>query len=654
MEWHLTDIVIIGKDGTTRQVELKRGVNIITGESQTGKSALIGIVDYCMGSGSYRVPVGPIREFAAWYAIKIQTQSEQLLIGRKEPGSNNSTDVMHMVIGQNIVVPPLEELLGNTDRDAVVSELSRRLGMMTHTLAESRQDVDYTQSPTYRNITAFLFQPQGLIANQNVLFYDTDPVENRNERRRLQRILPYALGAIDSEHFVQRKRLDEFRMRRRQLSQERDEQIAIAGEASGVYQTLVGRAAELGLSSEATALSDGVPKENSWTRVRSELSQLAEKAEASPLNTVTSDAERSPAFTEQERQLRERLLWLRHQLRATQQLEFQTRNANNTINSELGRLRAIDLFRSVKRGRSECPLCNQELEHQVPAIDDILSTQRELEFELLNIQLAVPSVGQHIAELRKAILESKSELSAVETRLAAEFTQSDSTLSVVDDWASRQRLAGAIRFYLEQTVDVTGTTVNQADMLREVESEISELEDRLNVDESKERLDSALRVVSEMMGELAKLLPLELPDLPLSIDPNRLTVVRHSTRGRPERMSEIGSAENWLSYHLCAFFALHEFFLVAERPVPSFLFLDQPSQVYFPEELWNSKETDTAARFKRQSDLEKVRQIYTMVFKTVNRLGNRLQVILIDHASLLEEEFQNAVRANWRDGRHLV
>ena len=33
------------------------------------------------------------------------------------------------------------------------------------------------------------------------------------------------------------------------------------------------------------------------------------------------------------------------------------------------------------------------------------------------------------------------------------------------------------------------------------------------------------------------------------------------------------------------YFALQSYFINAKRPVPSFLFLDQPSQVYFPAEL---------------------------------------------------------------------
>ena len=37
-------------------------VNVITGASQTGKSAIVPIIDYCLGSGKCSIPVNVIRK----------------------------------------------------------------------------------------------------------------------------------------------------------------------------------------------------------------------------------------------------------------------------------------------------------------------------------------------------------------------------------------------------------------------------------------------------------------------------------------------------------------------------------------------------------------------------------------------------------------
>jgi hypothetical protein len=65
----LLEIVLYGGDGQQRSVEFIPGrLNIVTGESQTGKSALLTIVDYCLGRDDFRVPAGPINDTVIWYA----------------------------------------------------------------------------------------------------------------------------------------------------------------------------------------------------------------------------------------------------------------------------------------------------------------------------------------------------------------------------------------------------------------------------------------------------------------------------------------------------------------------------------------------------------------------------------------------------------
>jgi hypothetical protein len=85
------------------------------------------------------------------------------------------------------------------------------------------------------------------------------------------------------------------------------------------------------------------------------------------------------------------------------------------------------------------------------------------------------------------------------------------------------------------------------------------------------------------MTEWARQLELEHSDSPYRLDLNKLTVVAD----RPERpipMERMGGGENWLGCHLIALLALHKHFIERNRPVPHFLILDQPTQVYFPTE----------------------------------------------------------------------
>jgi predicted ATPase len=72
----ILNIVIFSHDSRRRILSLNAGrVNIITGASKTGKSALIDIVDYCFGASECKVPEGPIRRSVSWFGLKLQLDS---------------------------------------------------------------------------------------------------------------------------------------------------------------------------------------------------------------------------------------------------------------------------------------------------------------------------------------------------------------------------------------------------------------------------------------------------------------------------------------------------------------------------------------------------------------------------------------------------
>ena len=88
MKFQIERIIIWPKSGNLpcREVKLHLGkVNVITGQSRTGKTAIIPIIDYCLASSSCSIPIEIIRDNASWYGIIICTQNEKILLARKVP-----------------------------------------------------------------------------------------------------------------------------------------------------------------------------------------------------------------------------------------------------------------------------------------------------------------------------------------------------------------------------------------------------------------------------------------------------------------------------------------------------------------------------------------------------------------------------------------
>jgi hypothetical protein len=139
----IKSIHIYSHDGQRRDLQFKvDGLNVITGRSSTGKSALSEIIEYCMGRSTFNVPEGVIRDKVAWFAVIYQFPQEQVLVAKPTPtagGTSCSTAMQRR--GAQLAAPEFEELVVNTDDDSVVALLSRLLG-----IPENRTDVTIEHS----------------------------------------------------------------------------------------------------------------------------------------------------------------------------------------------------------------------------------------------------------------------------------------------------------------------------------------------------------------------------------------------------------------------------------------------------------------------------------------------------------------------------
>src|SRR5690606_11988740 len=186
-------------------------------------------------------------------------------------------------------------------------------------------------------------------------------------------------------------------------------------------------------------------------------------------------------------------------------------------------------------------------------------------------------------------------------------------------------------------------------LLRDIRGRIKELEDRLDEEDVKDRLDSIANYLSRYMSGWAERLRLEYADYPLRIDLKHLTVVADTEHGAVP-MSQVGSGENWLGYHLISHLALHQYLVRNKRPVPRFLVLDQPTQVYYPPD----RDADGSLDVLRDEDREAVRRMFRLIFDVVESLSPDFQVIILDHADVGDPWFQDAIVEKWRGGDALV
>jgi len=194
MTMQIRAIVLYHRDGRVRELAFRLGaLNVITGQSRTGKSAIIDIVDYCLGRSSFNVFEGVNRDVVAWYGLMLRMGSSDVFVAKPAPKDNAaSQSSVHLQIGSDLKVPPLDQLQINTNDEGLIQQLSTMLRISpnlsvpgeSHTRAPIEATLDHTKF--------YLFQEQGEIANRAILFH------RQNEPFLPQAIkdsLPYLLGA---------------------------------------------------------------------------------------------------------------------------------------------------------------------------------------------------------------------------------------------------------------------------------------------------------------------------------------------------------------------------------------------------------------------------------------------------------------------------
>ena len=211
-------------------------------------------------------------------------------------------------------------------------------------------------------------------------------------------------------------------------------------------------------------------------------------------------------------------------------------------------------------------------------------------------------------------------------------------------------VVGRISLYVENIPQMPDLT-EQRRRLDELKRQEKQLDEAVSTDVIQQKLESCLSNVNRYLSDYARRIGLEYSDSPLRLDPRALTIVA-DTAERPVPMSEIGSGENHVGYHIVAHLALHTWFANRQRPVPSFLLLDQLSQAHFsPDAL----PRDGVTQEKIDSDRKAVKGLFGLIFDVVESLQGKFQVIITDHPDFTDDvRFQAALGERWREGLKLV
>ena len=661
MKTLIHEIGVIDKQGNRHPVNFKSGLNVVTGKSSTGKSALIEIFDYCFGSGENTIPKGVITTSAAIYYVALAVNEQDMVIAR-------DPDITSKAFFRRVEIFNSEDI----DRDYFNSSYFRPLGEFKKHLRDFFLDIDdvdeslaaranrrFNQkapTPSVRSFSSFILQHQNLVANKHALFYRFDEKEKRDQAIEHIKIF---LGLVDQRffHLSQEKERLTADIRRLERQEETNKR------SSESYKQKVGP-----VLSQLYALMGFQDEPLSLEKVLRHPQDAKDQLDG--IIVPENINYNSDAITERYNQLK-----LDRNQKATElrKLQRQASSINKHIQEEerfVGNVKQFSSPKHVNISASICPFCHTEkdtlresaekLQQAITKVSGNLSQARPMkakfESSLVDVERNIEVVSRALTELNQQVTE----IEKTEKQLAEQKSLYESIL-----------MQKAKLFALLDTLNVAENS-DLEKQIKDLSKQIKVITKDLKKYDVQKGLENASAKVDEYMADIGSHFEFEASYKPINLHFSFETFDLYHLTPENEKiyLRSMGSGANWLYCHVTLFLALHKYFanLGDKCAIPSILFLDQPTQVYFPnfnrdtsESFEEQKIQETEQRTEKErpvdEDIKAVENLFSRLSVYCNELelndGFSPQIIVTDHADNLTLSngvlFESLVNGNrWR------
>lgn len=634
--WNIRKIIVYSKDNRKREILFITGsVNIITGDSNTGKSAIVQIFDYIMGSQHCHIPEF-VKKSSTWVGILWDNSDIEYFICRELPLPNaNSSSNFFFLQGRNLQIPDsADNIKANANRKIALLKFESLLGIgeiNTETFdSRTRPNVRISA----RHIMPYLLLRDDIIINGRRLFVG----DNDQHRQHIIDSLPYFVGSMDENTYAKQEELKRLKKQYNSMTRQIQIEKDIVGSESSRAPALLNEAKQVGLFDGPIPDINDVKNYNfteSFEAISRYKSQDISVEDDSQLSIVI---EQENTLVAQMRDINSKI----HTIDSYMKLSI---DFVSTANIQHQRLASLNLI--PDHSVEDCPLCRQHLDTSTETIENVKSSLKKLDIDLETTGQERRKIDRRLQQLQEQKDKIDSQLKSLRKQKNALIKEADNVQQQIDIDQRRQRVIGRISLYLESQNPAEAAEID-LDSYKLIESKIRDLEDDVNTESRRNKLYDIGSIISRTATDIIADLPLDTHyrGCPVSFNPYDLSVgiVQNDIR---IPMVNIGADENYLSMHISIFFAFHRFFTKHTRPVPGLLIIDQLTRPYYPD-VQSEIEVETSP------EIERPKKYFDFLFKEVERQDS-LQIIILEHAYYKDDSrYVAATRERWIGGRGLI
>lgn len=632
-------IGVIDHSGEKHTIKFYDGVNVITGRSSTGKSAIIEIFDYCFGKEDNTIPHGVITDNAELYFCIMSVNDGYLVLARKatpktafirHEGSMPSIEEITRDYFSNDYFLSLDDF-----RNALNNYFNLKVLDTDEDLEARAFRRNNAKAPraSVRHFVSFMLQHQNMIANKHALFYRFDEREKRDQTIDQFKIF---LGFVDQEYYLKKQELADAERTLKKLNLQKE---MLDKNFSNVKNSLIELLNQYEYITGKKLITDNIDQI---------VSNPANCLETIKAQTVVAD-DNTDTFAEQYEMLNKKYDDIDSKI---QQKNLELAKIQGNINSAKrykDSLDEISFCDSADIFASECPFCKNQNKGILREANKLQSAIKWLNDELQK----PPVLAESFLVRQKALKQERDELKKSLSHCKDLITNMENVQKQAKERRSRYEQAVNVK---ERIVAIIQEKLigNESQLLEEIgkcEGSIKTikkfLSDNYNIEK---KMKSAETAINKNMNAIGGKLDFEETYKPIDLNFSLDTFDLHfNINGDSVYLRSVGSGANWLACHISLFTGLIKYFCQQGTSclIPPILFLDQPSQVYFP------TSTDIASKFDAKklkeaegkeeqvdSDLKSVTNLYQQLVDfckdTFKETSIMPQIIVTDHADNLK------------------
>ncbi len=657
MKTLIHEIGIVDIRDYLHRVKLKEGLNVITGKSSTGKSALIEIFDYCFASSKSNIPKGVITESATLYYLVLQINQLFFVLGREA----NSSKCFFKIENSN----PSDKLGSNyfdNNHFLSLNNYKNKLNEIfidINDVDESAITVEYrgkkSPTPSIRSFMSLILQHQNLIANKHAIFYRFDEKEKREQVISHMKIF---LGFVDQEFYILSQRKEKIEMEIRRIIRENNILSKnLEGKKYELKERLKIFYSVIGVDEKILSI-DEVISDPINSKIKLDNTILAQNINHTSDNL---NIHYNKLIKERDSEISKLRELQRRKTAIEKTLEDREEFSKNIERSYFPE--------SITIAKTVCPLCysdNNKLTERAKQLEQaikILSEDfqfsngitSELEISLNKTKEEITNKSNIIKKLNREILDIRTKNKELSDKIS------------FNEQVLMKKME--IFFLLDMLSSFKKIDTSEKETYQ---NELEDIKQKLKLYNIENRVIEANSRINIIMKEIGSKFDFETSYQPINLkfSLDSFDLFHQDNKKGNIYLRTMGSGANWLYCHITLFLALHRYFIELDHKgincsIPSLLFLDQPTQVYFPNFKFDKSQEFNQNMIKElehnpetfDEDIKSVENLFKQLAIYCDELKNEFgfspQIIVTDHADNLNlgnkfnfEDFVNGNR--WR------